>query len=197
MKKRYFVIIILLLIIVYILCNAISIWNYAEVDETQEADVAVVLGATATDEQVSPVFRERINHGIWLYQNGYVKKMIITGGYGEGNTYSDAYIGSVYAKEQGVPEEDILIEEKSTITQENLENAKEIMDDNNYSSALIVSDPLHMKRAMLLAKDSGMNAYSSPTTTSMYQGMRSKLMFLSREVFFYVGYKIVRLSTGW
>ena len=192
MKKRYFVIIPLLVSIVYILYNAISIWNYAEVDEKQEADVIIVLGAAATDEEVSPVFRERINHGIWLYQNGYGKKIIITGGYGEGNQYSDAYIGLCYAKEQGIPEEDILIEENSTITQENLENSKTIMDDNKYEKALIVSDPLHMKRAMLLAKDVGINAYSSPTPTSMYKGKGKKIAFLFRECFFYVGYKVVK-----
>ena len=117
---------------------------------------------------------------------GYAKKIIITGGYGEGNEYSNAYIGSCYAKEQGVPWEDILIEEDSAITQENLENAKTIMDDNQYEKALIVSDPLHMKRAMLLAKDVGINSYSSPTPTSMYKGTGKKLTFLFRELFFYI-----------
>lgn len=43
-------------------------------------------------------------------------------------------------------------EEASTITQENLENAKIIMDENAYEKAIIVSAPLHMKRAMLLAE---------------------------------------------
>lgn len=193
MKKRWFVIIPLVLSIVYILYNAISIWNYAKVDETRKTDVIIVLGAAAADGEVSPVFRERINHGIWLYQNGYAKKVIITGGWGEGNKYSDAYIGSCYAKEQEVMEGDILLEENSTITQENLENAKTIMDNNKYSTALIVSDPLHMKRAMMLAKNEGITAYSSPTPTSMYKGTWTKLTFLSREVFFYVGYKIVNI----
>ncbi|MCH5251804.1 MAG: YdcF family protein [Lachnospiraceae bacterium] len=192
-KKRYYALILLFIIIVYIFWNALSIWNYADVDETRKADVAIVLGAAASDSEVSPVFRERMNQGILLYQNGWVKKMIITGGYGEGNQHSDAYIGYQYAKEQGIPEGDILIEEKSTITEENLENAKAIMDESHYNSALLVSDPLHMKRAMLLARDKGIEAYSSPTTTSMYRGTWVKLKFLVREVFFYVGYKIVSI----
>lgn len=192
-KKRYYALVVLLAIFIYVTCNAISIWNYANVDETRTADVAIVLGASAYDEGVSPVFRERINHGIWLYQNGYVQKIIITGGYGEGNQYSDAYIGYLYATEQGIPGEDILLEEQSTITEENLDNAKLIMDKNGFTSALIVSDPLHMKRAMLLTKDAGIEGYSSPTTTSMYKSTGVKLQFLAREVFFYVGYKIVNI----
>ena len=193
MKKCYYVIVLFIILIGYVLFQRISIWQYASVDETCKADLAIVLGAAASDKVVSPVFRERINQGIRLYRNGYVEKIMITGGYGEGNQYSDAYIGMQYAMKQGIPKEDILIEEKSTITQENLENAKVIMEQNGLQSALIVSDPLHMKRSMLLAKDTGIEAYSSPTTTSMYQGTWVKLKFLAREVFFYVGYKIVHL----
>lgn len=84
-------------------------------------------------------------------------------------------------------------EEASTITQENLENAKIIMDENAYEKAIIVSDPLHMKRAMLLAKDTGMKAYSSPTPTTMYRSLKTKIPFLAREVFYYIGYQWYRI----
>lgn len=67
------------------------------------------------------------------------------------------------------------------------------MDDNSFTTAIIVSDPLHMKRAMLMAKDYGIDAYSSPTPTSMYRSIKTKLPFLAREEFFYIGYSIVRV----
>lgn len=192
-KKIYLLAVTIFTGITYLLYCAISIWNYADADETKYADTAIVLGAAANDKGVSPVFRERIYHAVWLYENGYVNTIIITGGYGKGNQYSDAYIGMQYAMEQGIPQSAVLIEEKSTITEENLENAKLIMEHHNFSSALIVSDPLHMKRAMLQAKDKGIDAYSSPTLTSMYRGFFVKIKFLIREVFFYIGYKIVRI----
>lgn len=184
---------IVIAVLLYILINAASIWNYAKVEEICQADVAIVLGAGTQNDKASPVFRERIRHGIWLYQNGYVEKMIFTGGYGEGNRYSDACVAKQYAMEQGVPEEDILIEEKSTITQENIENAKSIMENMSYETALIVSDPLHMKRSMLMAEDYEIEAYSCPTPTSMYVSMSKKLSFLARELFFYIGYKVWRI----
>ncbi|MDE6749425.1 MAG: YdcF family protein [Lachnospiraceae bacterium] len=192
-KKWHYTLGLLLLLVFYIAGNAASICIYSTKDETQNADTAIILGAAATDEGVSPVFRERINHGIWLYQNGYVQKLIITGGYGDGNLYSDSYIGKQYAIEQGIPEEAILLEEASTITEENLENAMVVMKNNGYDTALIVSDPLHMKRAMLMAQDKGLKAYTSPTRTSMYKSIYEKTKFTAREVFFYIGYKFSSL----
>lgn len=187
------IITIILILILYIAGTAVSIWRYGKNDEKQKADVAIVLGAAAYGEKVSPVFKERLNHGIWLYENGYVDKLIATGGMGAGNEHSDAYAGKKYLMEQGVPEEDILIEEESTVTQENLENAKEFMDEYSYSSAIIVSDPLHMKRSMLMAKDCGIKACSSPTPTTRYVTLKSKIPFLVREEFFYIGYKACRI----
>ena len=99
----------------------------------------------------------------------------------------------MYLMEQGIPEEDILLEEESETTLSNLENAKTIMDENGFSSALIVSDPMHMKRAMLFAKDVGITAYSSPTPSTMYTSFESKLDFLLRESTIYIGYCFYRI----
>ena len=185
--------VISLLLIVFAIGIAISIWNYGKVDEKAPADVAIVLGAAISDGEVSPVYRERINHAITLYEEGTVDYIILTGGFGDGSFKSDSQVAKEYALSQGIPEESILIEEKSTITEENLEFSKEIMVDNNLETAIIVSDPLHMKRAMLMAKDYNITALSSPTTTSMYKSLKTKIPFLLREEFFYVGYCIVRV----
>lgn len=170
-----------------------SIWTYAETDETRPADVAIVLGAGTAQGQVSPVYAARLDHAVWLYQEDYVDMLILTGGMGEGNTISDAAAARDYVLAQGVAESAVLLEETSTITEENLVNAKAIMDEQGFKTALIVSDPLHMKRAMTMAEDYGLDAWSSPTTTSQYQSLKTKLPFLCREVFFYVGYRLSML----
>ena len=194
MKRRYKITAAMLAaLMVYIAANTASIYIYAEMDEKRAADTAIILGTAADESGPSPVYRERINHGIELYNDGYVGKLIMTGGTGEGNTHSDAYIAKQYAVSQGIPDGDILTEDTSTITQENLENSKLIMDENGFDTAIIVSDPLHMRRAMLLARDAGITAYSSPTPTTMYVSAKTKLPFLAREVFFYIGYKWWRL----
>lgn len=195
MKKRNKIIIIaiVILILCYIAINVTDICLFSTEEQKCEADVAIILGASAYNGEVSPVYQERINHGITLYNEGYVEKLIVTGGIGEDNEVSDANIAKQYAISQGVPDIDILTEDSSTITQENLENSKVIMEENGYDTAIIVSDPLHMRRSMLLAEDAGITAYSSPTPTSKYVSLKTQIPFLAREVFFYIGYKWYRI----
>lgn len=191
-KKRLFTFVVFILIC-YVIYTSYDIYSYGNVNEMDKRDAAIVLGAATWGDKLSPVFEERIKHGIWLYKNGYVDKLIFTGGKSEGMKYSEANIARNYAIENLIPIEDIYIEEKSTITQENISYAAQIIEKNNISTVILVSDPLHMKRTMLMAKDYGLQAYSSPTPTTRYITLKSKVTFLAREVFFYVGYRIYRL----
>ena len=192
-KIKRFIAILLAVVLGYCLVTTASIISFSEKDETRPADTAIVLGASVYDNSPSPVFCERINHAVDLYNDGYVGTIIMTGGVGEGNIRSEADIAREYAERQGIPAESIYVEENSEITDENLGNAKKIMSEHDMDTALIVSDPLHMKRAMLYARDHEMKAYSSPTPTSLYRSWRTKFPFLVREVFYYTAYRVIRL----
>ncbi len=191
-KKPVIVVVLFIVILTYFFVNAFTIYNYGEVDEKRKSDVAIILGAATDRNGVSAVYRERINHGIWLYQNDYADYIIVTGGKADGAEFSDAYYAKQYALSRGVPEDVIFMEEQSKITQENIKYAKEIMKEKGLSTSLVVSDPLHMKRGMFIAKDYGINAVSSPTASSKYQSWKTKIPFLLREEFFYIGYKIYK-----
>ncbi len=78
----------------------------------------------------------------------------------------------MYAIVSGIPSDSIYIETSSKDTLRNLMEARTILAKLNVSTVLIVSDPLHMKRALLIAKDRNLNAYSSPTNTSMYRSCK-------------------------
>ena len=179
--------------ILYALFCAVSIVRYADKDEAAPADCIIVLGAGTNGKMPNAVFRERLHHALTLYSEGYSEIILLTGGYSPGNKNSDAYIAGQYLESLGIPTEAILLEEQSTITQENLEFAKEIMKNEELSTCILVSDPLHMKRSMMMAEDYEIEAVSSPTPTTRYQTWRSKLPFLARETFFYVGYQIYRI----
>lgn len=185
--------VLLIAVLAYLAVTTISIVSFSKIDETKKADAAIVLGASVYDNSPSPVFGERINHAVDLYNEGYVDAIIMTGGTGKGNIRSEADIAREYAEQKGVPPEAIFKEEDSTITEENLENAKKVMSEHGMDTALIVSDPLHMRRAMLYAKDLGMTAYSSPTPSTLYRSWKTKLPFLMREELYYSGYRLVRL----
>jgi len=168
------------------------IYSFGSASSNARADAAVVLGAAVWTREVSPVFRERINHAINLYQKGQVRKLIFTGGQGNPGEPTESSAARQYALESGVPASDILIEEKSHNTYENILNAKQLADTHGIKRVLIVSDPLHMKRAMAMARDAGLVADPSPTPSTRYQGLISQLGLLAHETYYYIGYLLRR-----
>ncbi len=161
-----------------------------ETPEKIKADAAIVLGASVWKDKPSPVFSERIKHGIHLYKNGQVDYLIFTGGLSEGDILSESAAARQYAIAEGIPAEKILIEQISTNTYQNLVQACELMQANQHSKVMIVSDPLHMKRAMTMADELHINAVSAATPTSRYISWRSKNQALLYETFFYVKHKL-------
>ena len=164
------------------------IYTYGSVSSDTKADAAVVLGAAVWSTNVSPVFRERINHALNLYRTKQVRKIIFTGGQGNANEPTEAAAARSYAVANGIPAQDILVEQKSHTTYENIVYAKQIADGNNLKKVLLVSDPMHMRRAMTMASDIGLEAYPSPTPTTKYQSWNTQFRELARETFYYLGY---------
>lgn len=174
-----------LLVVVLI---ALRIYTFGNNGSDIKCDAAIVLGAAVWSDEVSPVFRERINHAIDLYRTGKVDKIIFTGGQGNRDELTEAEAARDYAVENGIPEKDILIEQTSHTTYENVVNAKQLADANGLKKVLIVSDPMHMRRAIAMARDIGLDAYPSPTTTTRYRSWRSRSESLAHETYYYIGY---------
>jgi len=168
------------------------IYAFGNTSSNAQADAAVVLGAAVWTEEVSPVFKERINHAINLYKRGQVRKLIFTGGQGNPGEPTESSAARDYALQSGVPASAILIEEKSHTTYENILYAKQLADTHGIKKVLIVSDPLHMKRAMAMAGDAGLAADPSPTPSTRYQGLKSRLGLLAHETYYYIGYLLRR-----
>lgn len=166
--------------------GAIAVWIYDTPTAPPgiEADAAIVLGAAVARDEPSPVFAERINHAIALYDEGRVQHLIFTGAQGEGDSLAESEAARDMALEAGVPAEAILIETESVTTMHNLVEAQLVMRDAGLEDALIVSDPLHMRRAMEMVEALGMDAQPSATPTSRYQTWGTKAPFLAREVYF-------------
>jgi uncharacterized SAM-binding protein YcdF (DUF218 family) len=182
--------IVVSVVVIAILFTAVRIYTYGSAPSDMQADAAVVLGAAVWSQQVSPVFRERINHAMDLYRHGRVHKIIFTGGQGNRNEPTEAAAARAYAVSNGISPRDILIEQRSHTTYENLVYAKQLADEHGLKRVLIVSDPMHMRRAIAMAHDVGLEAYPSPTTTTRYTGFRSQFGELTRETFYYLGYSV-------
>ena len=156
------------------------------------ADTAIVLGAAAWGRNPSPVYRERINEATSLYKRGRVHWIIFTGGTRQPGFPSEAEVGRQFSARQGVPAAAMLVDTDSRTTWQNLENAKLLMASNGIRTALLVSDPLHMCRAMAMAGDLGIQAEAAPTPSSRFRTWETKSKFLWRETGLYVDYVIFR-----
>jgi len=172
--------------------SAWSIYSYAGYSDKVKADGIVVLGAAAWEDQPSPVFQERINHAIQLYKDGYAPIIVFTGGKGDGEELAESEVAKQYAIKRGARPEAVLVETLSKTTEQNLYYAGQLAADHHLTTLIIVSDPLHMKRAMLIAQDMGLKVYSSPTPTTRYQSFMAKLQFLIRETYYYQRYLLRR-----
>lgn len=148
------------------------------------ADVAMVLGAAVNDTEPSPVFQARIDQAIELYKQGRVRYLLFTGGLSAEDSLAESQAARAYAISRGVAEKDILIEERSETTHQNLVEAQRVMKEHNLTSAIIVSDPLHLRRALAMAKSLEMDATVSPARNTRYRSLRTQLPFLLRETYF-------------
>ena len=84
-----------------------------------KADVAIVLGAAVNTDKPSPVFKERINHAINLYQAGNIQKIIFTGGFGESEFYAESIVAKNHETTLGILDTDIFTEIESHTTRDN------------------------------------------------------------------------------
>ena len=169
-----------------------QVYAYADVTSDVDADAAIVLGAAVWEGEPSPVFAERLNHAIDLYQQERVRVLIFTGGKGWGDQHAESEVAKRYALEHGVAEADVYCEAASHVTSGNLRGARAIIAREALTDALLVSDPLHMRRAMRIAEDLGLTVYPSPTPTTRYRTWRTKLGFLLRESRLYASYLLRR-----
>ena len=177
---------LLLVVLFWLVGVAAYITWVGQRDDARPADAIIVLGAAAYDAKPSPVFEERIRHGIDLYRRGLAPKLIFTGGYGGvGARFSESQVARRYALRQGVPDKAILIESLSRNTHDNLRQASLLMQQHQLHKVIVVSDPLHMARALRISKELGIRAVGSPTPTSRFRTFATRWRFLLQEVYFF------------
>jgi uncharacterized SAM-binding protein YcdF (DUF218 family) len=142
------------------------IWEQGGRDESRPADAIVVLGAAQYNGTPSPLFQARLSHAVQLYKDGLAPLFIVTGGKLPDDRTTEAAAARAYALAHGVPEAAILIEDQSRTTLEQLRTVASMLRDRSLHTVVIVSDRTHMLRSLRIARDQGIEAFGSPTTTS-------------------------------
>lgn len=175
--------------------NGWQVYDYAHRSQPEtSADAVMVLGAAAWGDNPSPVFKERINHGITLYREKKVKKLIFTGGAIKSGFATEAQVAKRYAMKHGVPAEDIIMDTESHSTYENLVNTRTLMKQHQINSIVIVSDAPHLARAQAMATGLGIPATVVATPTSRYQNNARELwQFMFQEMLSLTYYRFTQI----
>jgi vancomycin permeability regulator SanA len=153
-------------------------------DDARPADVILVLGSAVwPNERPSPSLRARTQKAIHLYQEGHASHLILSGGLGR-YPPEEAEVMRRLAEAAGVPAEALILDQEAHSTWESITQAREIMEQEGWETAIIVSDPFHITRALFMAEDLGIVAYGSPALDSpTYTLPMRRAFYTSREVF--------------
>ncbi len=141
-----------------------------ETDYAVPADVIVVLGCPSYEGNVvsttfSACVQARAHHSASLYKRGLSQHIIPTGGL-TGPPPSEAAAMASIIHRDGVPDSAITLEDKARDTVQNIQFSRAIMNANGWRNAILVTEPNHIRRAMLIARDGGLTVFPSPVTDS-------------------------------
>lgn len=100
----------------------------------------------------------RVTAAAKAYREGYSDVIIACGGTTEGHHISEAEVMHALLLEEGVPENAILLENKSQVTIENMRFAANLMGGAKGKRVLVVTSDYHVRRSVLTAMRAGFRA---------------------------------------
>jgi len=136
--------------------------------------LGVVLGAAVWNDKPSTLFKGRIEKATELVKNKRASHIQLTGSNAPGEI-SEAKAAYYYALSLGIKKHFMDTEENTTTTTEQIKFIKKNLANNrNYSSILIVSDQFHLTRVLEICKFFGVKAIG---VASDYKLTSEKLLY--------------------
>ncbi len=121
----------------------------------------IVLGAGLRGETVSDLLRRRLEAALAAYEENPNAVLVVTGGQGPGENIPEALAMQRWLVAHGVPEDNILVEDKSTSTEENLQFSIDLLAQRGITTdqpVAIVTNAFHCYRAGSYAEKLGYSA---------------------------------------
>ncbi len=132
-----------------VLLGFVAVSGYSDRPQGDEKAV-VVLGAGLHGEKISTLLRYRLDTALEYWQQNREALVVVTGGQGPGETIPEAVAMARYLQERGVPQEQIVVEDKSTSTEENFLFAKQLLQQRGVEPQqpiVFVTNAFHCYRA--------------------------------------------------
>ena len=195
--------------------SLVEIESIGRNDIVEPYDVGILLGGMVNFKSDSSVINfnhngDRLFQTIDLYKSGKIEKILITSGSGmiQLPSFKEANLIRQYLLKIDIPNEDIIIENKSNNTHENAAFTAEILrerfDDINDRDFLLITSASHLRRGVACFEKQGISVAPYSTTKRATEGPRvfnSKWILpdphaleyweiISHEVFGYLIYKV-------
>lgn len=151
------------------------------------ADYMIVLGAQVRGETITLALKNRLDVAYEYAMENPKTKVIVSGGQGKGEHVSEAKAMHDYLIQKGLLEKQIIMEAKSTNTNENIMYSKPLLKDAD--SVVIVTNRFHLYRAKRIAEkqlDMDVQGLGAETGTLLF------INYYVREVFATVKDKLVQ-----
>lgn len=146
-----------------------------ESDLDKNYDAILVLGAGLRNGKPSPVLKDRLDTAYKLYEDGYSKKIIVSGDHGK-KYYDEVNVMKNYLLDKGVESNNIFMDHAGFSTYDSVYRAKEIFLANN---VIVVTQQYHLYRSLYIAKKLELDAVGVSATLRDYSG---SVKFELREI---------------
>lgn len=146
-------------IIISVFCLCVAFSSFLLLFGTNDTvnhteDVIIVLGAGIREDKPTRLLKRRLDKAIECYEENPNVLIVVSGGMGPQEEYTEAYVMEKYLSKNGIPSENIVLEDKSTSTYENFDFSKKILDakfNRDYSVGFITNE-YHIYRAGKISK---------------------------------------------
>lgn len=159
------------LVLCGVLAFAISVGMTAKIlDKPKEEAPVVILGCKVRNGVPSLMLQRRLDAAVPYLKDHPDVPVIVCGGQGPDESISEAQCMKDYLTGKGIAAERIYQDAYSSSTQENLRNAKEILEQKvpETTNIIIVTDGYHQLRASMIAENLRLTTDAISAKTSWY-----------------------------
>lgn len=165
-KKKIikYIIAIITVCAVYAVFLQYNIYKHGHMKATNDADYIIVLGSKVNGTKPSYSLQYRIDKAAEYLKSHEKTIAIVSGGQGKGEDISEALAMKQGLMKQNIAEDRIIMEDKSTSTDENITFSKPLIPAN-MKKGMIVTNDFHMFRAKKIAAKQGLQLEGLPAKT--------------------------------
>lgn len=150
--------------------------TYVCIDGTRDyqgnADIAIVLGNRVNpDSTLSPVLQGRVDKALWLYREGKVQRIMVSGGTGKmpgGGGVPEGMAMKRYLQAHGVPADRIVEDNKGENTYLTAKDFLPVADSLHIHSAIAVSSFYHITRTKYIIRHLGFRNVHSASSDEYF-----------------------------